>query len=163
MELRIFITDLLILYLGTAPSTSLAYPLIKDLGIHCPSSHILTHRLSVSTSCSFYPLNLSLIHPLPSIPTASDPLNSTLIFISGQQKVFPGSSDGKASAYNVGDLGSIPGLGRSPGEGNGNPLQNSWLENPMDRGGWWARSMPPVSWSHGLHFSSLPIYSPYSN
>ena len=42
---------------------------------------------------------------------------------------FPGSSDGKASAYNVGDLGSIPGLGRSPGEGNGNPLQYSCLEN----------------------------------
>ena len=47
---------------------------------------------------------------------------------------FPGGSDGKASAYNAGDLGSIPGLGRSPGEGNGNPLQYSCLENPMDRG-----------------------------
>ena len=45
---------------------------------------------------------------------------------------FPGGSDGKASAYNVGDQGSIPGLGRSPGEGNGNPLQYSCLENPMD-------------------------------
>ena len=42
----------------------------------------------------------------------------------------------KSSAYNVGDLGSIPGLGRSPGEGNGNPLQHSCLENPMDRGAW---------------------------
>ena len=49
---------------------------------------------------------------------------------------FPGGSDGKASAYNVGDLGSIPGLGRSPGEGNGNPLQYSCLENPMDGGAW---------------------------
>ena len=45
---------------------------------------------------------------------------------------------GKASAYNVEDLGSIPGLGRSPGEGNGNPLQYSCLENPMDRGARWA-------------------------
>ena len=45
---------------------------------------------------------------------------------------------GKASACNAGDLGSIPGLGRSPGEGNGNPLQYSWLENSMDRGAWWA-------------------------
>ena len=44
----------------------------------------------------------------------------------------------KASAYNVGDPGSIPGLGRSPGEGNGNPLQYSCLENPMDGGAWWA-------------------------
>ena len=47
---------------------------------------------------------------------------------------FLGGSDGKASACNVGDLGSIPRLGRSPGEGNGNPLQHSCLENPMDGG-----------------------------
>ena len=51
---------------------------------------------------------------------------------------FPGGSDGKASAYNAGDLGSIPGSGRSPGEGNGNPLQYSCLESPMDRGAWQA-------------------------
>ena len=44
----------------------------------------------------------------------------------------------KASAYNAGDLGSIPGLGRSTGEGNGNLLQYSCLENPMDREAWWA-------------------------
>ena len=49
---------------------------------------------------------------------------------------FPGGSDGKVSAYNAGDLGSIPGLGRCPGEGNGNPLQYSCLENPMDREAW---------------------------
>ena len=47
---------------------------------------------------------------------------------------FPGGSGGKLSALNVGDLGSIPGLGRSPGEENGNPLQHSCLEDPMDRG-----------------------------
>ena len=51
---------------------------------------------------------------------------------------FPGGSDGKASAHNAGNLGSIPGLGRSPGEGNGNPLQYSCLENSMDGGAWWA-------------------------
>ena len=44
----------------------------------------------------------------------------------------------KCLAYNAGDLGSIPGSGRSPGEGNSNPLQYSCLENPMDTGGWWA-------------------------
>ena len=49
---------------------------------------------------------------------------------------FPGGSDGEESTCNVGDLGSIPGLGRSPGEGNGNPLQYSCLENSMDRGAW---------------------------
>ena len=51
---------------------------------------------------------------------------------------FPGGSDGKESACNVGDPGSIPGLERSPGEGNGFPLQYPCLENPMDRGAWWA-------------------------
>ena len=49
---------------------------------------------------------------------------------------FPCGSDGKASAYNAGDLGSIPGSGRSPGEGNGNPLQYSCLENPVDGEAW---------------------------
>ena len=52
--------------------------------------------------------------------------------------MIPGGSDGKASAYNAGDRGSIPGSGRSSGEGNGNPLQYSCLENPMDGGAWWA-------------------------
>ena len=51
---------------------------------------------------------------------------------------FPGGSVGKVSASNAGDPGSIPGPGKSPGEGNGNPLQYSGLENPMDRGAWWA-------------------------
>ena len=51
---------------------------------------------------------------------------------------FPGGSDGKESACNEGDPSSTPGLGRSPGEGNGNPLQYSYLGNPMDRGAWWA-------------------------
>ena len=51
---------------------------------------------------------------------------------------FPGDSDGKASAYNAGDPGLIPGSGRSPGEGNGNLLQYSCLENPMDGGAWLA-------------------------
>ena len=47
----------------------------------------------------------------------------------------------KASAYNAGDLSLIPGSGRSPGEGNGNPLQYSYLGNPMDRGAWWVTAM----------------------
>ena len=49
---------------------------------------------------------------------------------------FPGCSDGEESVYNAGNLGLIPGSGRSPGEGNGSPLQYSCLENPMDRGAW---------------------------
>ena len=51
---------------------------------------------------------------------------------------FPGGPDGKAPVCNVGDLGSIPGLGRSPGEGNGTTIQYPCLENPMDGGAWWA-------------------------
>ena len=50
---------------------------------------------------------------------------------------FPGTSGGKESACSVGDPGSIPGWGRSPGEGHGNPLQYSCLKRSMDRGAWW--------------------------
>ena len=57
---------------------------------------------------------------------------------------FTGGSDGKESACNAGDLGSIPGWGRSPGEGNSNPLQYSCPENSMDRGTWWA-TVPAVA------------------
>ena len=57
---------------------------------------------------------------------------------SGFPNSFKGSSDGKASADNAGDPGSIPGLGKNPGEGNGTPLQYSCLENPMDGGAWQA-------------------------
>ena len=56
--------------------------------------------------------------------------------VSLRTRGFPCSSVGKASACSAGDPGSIPDLGRSPGEGNGNPLQYSCLENPMDRGAW---------------------------
>ena len=59
-----------------------------------------------------------------------------LVIMTMITKDFPGGSDGKASVYNVRDLGSIPGLGRFPGEGNGNPLQYSCLENPMDGEAW---------------------------
>ena len=75
---------------------------------------------------------------------------------------FPGGSDGKESACNVGDLGSIPGLGRSPGEGNGNPLQYSCLENSIDRGTWWAavhgvtKSWTRLSNSHTHTLTRMP-------
>ena len=62
--------------------------------------------------------------------------------------VFPVGSDGKESTCNVGDPGSIPGLGRSPGEGNDNPLHSCCLENSMDRGTWWATVQGDVeSWT----------------
>ena len=65
--------------------------------------------------------------------------NRATILRSLQRRIgFPGGSDSKESACNSGDAGSIPGSGRSPGEGNGNPLQCPCLENPMDRRAWWA-------------------------
>ena len=64
---------------------------------------------------------------------------------------FPGSSDGKASAYNAEDLSSIPGSGRSPGDGSGNPLQYSYLENSMDSRAWQATD-------HGVTKSRTQIH-----
>ena len=71
---------------------------------------------------------------------------------------FPGGSEDKASAWNVGDLGLIPGWGRSPGEGNGNPLQYSCLENPMDGGAWWATVHEVTkSWTQLSDFTTTTI------
>ena len=63
---------------------------------------------------------------------------------------FPHSSVSKESACNAGTLGLIPGSGRFPGEENGNPLQCSCLENPMDRGAWWATVHGVARVGHGL-------------
>ena len=90
-----------------------------------------------------------IVHTTLTVFGASSPLRFPSLFCPNPYPLavficsFPstnkyGGSDGKASAYNAGDPGSIPGLGRSPGEGNGNPRQYSCLENPMDGGAWWA-------------------------
>ena len=70
--------------------------------------------------------------------TAGRKVKCDLVIHSAPMKIrgLPGGSDGKESACSAGDPGSIPGLGKSPGEGNGYPLQYSCLENPMDRGAW---------------------------
>ena len=62
-----------------------------------------------------------------------------------RDQAFSGGSDSKESACNLGDLGSIPGLGRSPGGGHGNSLQYSHLKNPMDRGGAWLATVHRVA------------------
>ena len=74
---------------------------------------------------------------------------------------FPGGSDGKASVYNAGDLGSIPGSGRFPGEGNGNPIQYSCLENPMDGGAWcpWGHKESDMTKRLHFHFLFIPEWS----
>ena len=81
---------------------------------------------SVPCNCSYDLLNGAL-------KILQKPLGGTL-----SSTYFPGGSDGKESACSAGGLGSIPGLGRGPGGGHGNPLQYSRPENPMDRGAWWA-------------------------
>ena len=80
---------------------------------------------------------------------------------------FPGGLDGKESACNVGDRGSIPGLGRSPGEGNDNPLQYCCLENTMDRGAWQApvhgvtKDRTPLSdWHFHFHLLKWKMFTP---
>ena len=70
---------------------------------------------------------------------------------------FPGGSDGKESVCNAGDLGSIPGLGRSPGEGNGNPLQYSCQEKSMDRGARQATVHGLARVGHDLVTKPLPV------
>jgi len=76
-----------------------------------------------------------------------------LIYKSG----FPHSSVGKESTGNAGDPSLIPGSGRSPGEGNGNPLQYSCLENPMDRGAWWATHYGVSRVEHELTTKPPPL------
>jgi len=71
---------------------------------------------------------------------------------------FPGVSDGKKSACNAGDLGSIPGSGRSPEEGNGYPLQYSYLGNPMARGAGWLQLMRSQRVRHNVGLT--PSLSP---
>ena len=78
-----------------------------------------------------------------------------------QHQDFPGGSDGKASAYNAGDQGSIPGWGRSPGEGNGKPLQYSCLWNLIDRGAWWATVCGVAKSGTRLRWLNMHTYQTY--
>ena len=78
---------------------------------------------------------------------------------------FPSGSDGKESTCNVGDQGLIPGLGRCPREGTGNPLQYSCLENPMDREAWWATvhgSAVGHNWMTNTHMPSVVTSCSYT-
>ena len=94
----------------------------------------------------------SVFIPIPKKGNAKECSNYHIIALISHARGFSGSSDGKVSACSVEDLRSTPGLGRSPGEGNGNPLQYSCLENFMDYRAW-------VSTVHGVtksHFTSTP-------
>ena len=93
-------------------------------------------RLQRSVNDSTTPTNCFRLAKLQN--SSSGHRFALLDFTTVRLRGFPGGSDGKESACNAGDSGSIPGLGRSPGEGNGNPLQYSCLENPTHRGAWQA-------------------------
>ena len=110
--------------------SGLPFPTLGDL----PNPGIkLTSLASLALAGGFFYVKyvFSFLSDIQSLP-------KEFLLLSHVCSGFPGGSEGKASACNVGDLGSIPGSGRSPGEGNGNPLQYSCLENPMDGGAWWA-------------------------
>ena len=94
---------------------------------------------------------------IPCWGSACHGVGEKLFITEYNKKSFPGSSVSKESACSAGDLGSIPGSRRSPGEGNGNPLQYSCLENPMDGGAWWAPAQgvtkSPTRLSDFTHFT----------
>ena len=106
---------------------------LRDPGHH---DSLLSGSLSLSLA-----LLAAKISPAQAVSVPPQPTVAKRSFLPGavlRLKGFPGGSDGKKSACNAGDPGSIPGLGRFPGEGNDNPLQYSYLENSMNRGAWWA-------------------------
>ena len=84
---------------------------------------------------------------------------ATLFIITKTQKAFPGGSDDREPAWSAGDLGSVTGSERSPGEGNGNLLQHSWLENSMDKGVWWVTvfkvAKNRMCLSNWIHFQDM--------
>ena len=87
----------------------------------------------------FNPLSLTRQNVIePPVKARVVILLSTYLTTFSRVQGFPRSSDGKESACSAGDLASVPGWGRSPGEGNGNPLQYPCLKSPMDKGAWWA-------------------------
>ena len=97
---------------------------------------------AVSPSCSCVP---GFLAPIPRTSTevlgsrgSGELLKIVTLDTASMKECFPGGSDRKQSACKAGDPGSIPGSGRSPGEGNGIPLQCAWLENSVNRGTWWA-------------------------
>ena len=129
-----------------------AYKWKAETGEKCASSsrHTAAYsRLQLSVNYTTTPTNCFRLAKRQN--NSSGHRFALLDFTTVRLRGFPGASDGKESACNAGDLGLIPGLGRSPGGGCGNPLWYSCLENPMYRGAWWAtvqgvmKNQTPVS------------------
>ena len=116
---------------------SLSYPAAPESCDPCGSvcmPILISNFIPPSPSLCVHKFILHIYISTPALQAGSAVSSLTAI-----AEDFPGGSDGKASAYNAGDTGSIPGSGRSPEEGNGNSLQYSCLGNAMDREAWWAR------------------------
>ena len=126
----------------------LIYHLPKEEEIEDPYFHV-----SITGLLTFAPHNYFMGDVLHIIEYLATSLFSIWVFLGG--------SDGKESAYSAWDLGSIPGLGRSPGEGNGNLLQYSCLKNPMDLGGYHPWGLKESDTTEQLTHCSLPARSPY--
>ena len=122
--------------------------LLKQFESSMPNAlPVFSHRHGHPFPASLVPQLWTLVNKAMSLF-----FNTLSSFVMG----FPGGSEAEASACNAGDLGSIPGLGRSPGEGNGSPLQYSCLENPMDGEDWWAMVHGVAkSWTRLSDFTSL--------
>ena len=99
--------------------------MVEEWVVHCLIQRPANYGQSADTACCLFLWIKCYCNPV-------------MLIHLGLVYGFPGGSDDKESAYNAGDLSLIPGLGRSPGEGNGSPLQCSCLGNPMDRGVWQA-------------------------
>ena len=130
-------------------------PLEKEMAIH---SSIVPWRIPWTEECGG-------LQSIESQRVGHD-LATTSLLLPWLSKDFPGGSDGKASVYNSGDPGLIPGSGRSPGEGNGNPFQYYCQENPMDGGAWYttghgiAKSRTRLSnFTSSLHLATTPPFS----
>ena len=118
----------------TAPASACGWP---PACLYVEPLPALTFQLSL-IFCSCLCLRVAFACRLAVLSVHTAPQRSHIYRVLLAPAGFPGGSAGKESACNAGDQGLIPGLGRSPGEGNGNPFQYPCLENPMDRGAWWA-------------------------
>ena len=140
----------LLFFLNSLPLSHPLPPFLPPSPLHSPLSS------SPPSLLSFLSSFLSVFHSPHFISRFTEVYSIFSIRLLSILSDFPGGSDGKASVYNAGDPHLIPGLGRSPGEGNGNPLQYYCLENPMDRGAWQATVRGVTkSWTRLSNFTPL--------
>ena len=111
--------------------------MVSETHLNCSCSKTTWEKAKQNFFLSFFLIGGKFLYNIMLVSAVQQHESVLIIFIYPHLALsFPGGLEGKASACNVGDPGSIPESGRSPGKGNGNPLQYSCLENPMDGGAW---------------------------